>query len=252
MEMQEFPGVEGEVVKRALKRTERGRIKELPNPNLDPIAPETYRKIFEKLVRPGDKIINVGAGFSVDVTGIFNGLNEEILEACTKKNATLIVMDIDQKSLLTHKDLKELTDNENLQVVRANGLKMPIQDGSIGGIVSTNLINCPEPERDLRKQASELFDEAARVIRPGGFIVVSSFGYAAEGKDKEGKIIYNNRIKEKDLLTLDEIEKIIASKGFSGITKLDVDREREEFLKENLLQNPTKEAGGFLAYKNKN
>ena len=216
--------------------------------NYDPISAETYRRIFNKLIHPRDVVVNVGAGFAIDPTDGFNHLNKEVLEACTKKDATLIVVDTYHSNLLSHQDLKELTKNVNLQVVEANGLQLPIADATVAGTVSGNLINFPNAGLKLEEQASRLIEETYRILRPGGFILLSSFGYTIEGKDEQGKNIYNNELKKEDLLTLKRTEEILVAKGFTDVAELDIDPENEEIINKAYESLP-EERGGFIAYK---
>ncbi|OGE29754.1 MAG: hypothetical protein A3G09_00595 [Candidatus Moranbacteria bacterium RIFCSPLOWO2_12_FULL_48_12] len=249
-EIPDYSTIRKTVLERAVAREiARGRTKETGLTfNYDPISAETYRRIFNKLIHPGDIVVNVGAGFAIDPTDGFNHLNREILDACTKKDATLIVADTYHSNLLTHQDLKELTKNVNLQVVEANGLQMPITDASVAGMVSGNLINFPNAEMKLEEQANRLIEETYRILRPGGFILLSSFGYNIEGKDEEGRNVYNNELKKEDLLTLKRTEEILVSKGFTDVAELDIDPENEAIINKGYKSLP-EERGGFIAYK---
>ena len=114
MKSHEFSEINDEIVERTIARnTSGGAEKQFVNFNLDPISAETYRRIFDKLIRQGDLIVNVGAGFAVDPTNRLNSLNREVFEACAKKDATLMVLDINHRDLLSHKDLKEITNSKN-------------------------------------------------------------------------------------------------------------------------------------------
>ena len=128
---------------------------------------------------------------------------------------------------------------------------MPIEAASVSGIVSSNLINCLDLRMKLEKQADKLIEEAQRVLRPGGFLLLSSFGYAAAGKDGQGRNLYNNGLKKEDVLTLKRIEEILLSKGFADIAELDIDQKNEASLRKNTLL-PSEEAGGLIAYKTQN
>ncbi|HUX35907.1 MAG TPA: methyltransferase domain-containing protein [Candidatus Paceibacterota bacterium] len=200
-------------------------------------------------MHPGDRIINVGAGFAVDPTKIVNNLNGEILDACVKNDATLVAVDVDYKNLLTHKDLKELTDNKNLEMFQADAMNMPLGNESVSGIVSGNLINCPNPEMRLEEQAYRLAEEAWRLLRPGGFLLLSSFGYGLIEKDKQGRNLYNNDLRKEDFLTLKRLEKILSDRGFKDISELETDPHIERFLKEKTGALRVEEGGGFIAYK---
>ncbi|OGZ00036.1 MAG: hypothetical protein A3B13_02800 [Candidatus Liptonbacteria bacterium RIFCSPLOWO2_01_FULL_45_15] len=252
MKSHEFSEINDEIVERTIARnTSGGAEKQFVNFNLDPISAETYRRVFDKLIRQGDLIVNIGAGFAVDPTNRLNSLNREVFEACAKKDATLMVLDINHKDLLSHKDLKEIINSKNLQIVEADGLNMPIRDAAVSGIVSGNLINCQDSRMKLEEQADKLIEEARRVLRPGGFLLLSSFGYAAAGKDGQGRNLYNNGLKKEDILTLKRIEEILLSKGFADIAELDIDQENEALLRKNTLL-PSEEAGGLIAYKTQN
>ncbi len=221
------------------------------NYNTDPIATETYERLFDRLVHKDDVICNIGAGLAVDPTQIANHLNRSIWEATKRKEAHLVVADISHDNLITHKDLKEVTLDDHVSVVEADVLKLPIPDASVIGIVSSNLINCPSDTMSLKEQAEHLFDEAVRVLRPGGFLLLSSFGYLPLESDEKG-VVYNDDIRESDILSLRDTEKLLESKGFINISELDVDWEKMEVIGDiNDIYNHAKEIGGFLAYKPK-
>lgn len=218
--------------------------------NPDPISKETYIRIFEKLIEKDAVVLNIGAGFAIDPVGGLNSLNETVLAECEEKGARLLIIDLEKGNLFSHQDLKEAVQAESLLPIYALGQKLPLSDASVSGIVTSNLINCPAPNLTLKDQAAELITEAFRVLRPGGFILISSFGYILESISSSGEKQYNNDLKERDLFTLKQLEHMLDSKGFVRISELEVDSDREHSIQEKLLlTEPMRDAGGFIAYK---
>ncbi len=218
--------------------------------NHDYVGIETYRRLFSKLIQPGDTILNIGAGLAVDLTGGLNHLNEEIRSECLKKKAMLVAVDIHHENLLTHQNVKTFTGNELIQSIEADGTKLPFADESVSGITSSNLINCPSEDITLHEQAKGLIREAWRTLKPGGFILLSSFGYIFVTNDSEGPM-YNNDLRKKDFLTLKQLEQILLSEGFQNISELEVDEEQYNNISRVLQLKDTEvsEVGGFIAYK---
>lgn len=219
--------------------------------NTNPVAAETYRRLFKKLVYPGDIVVNLGTGVAIDVSGNLNYLNKEIVDACEEKGARLIAIDLGHTNLVTHNYLKEVTGNTSLHPVEADAMQLPLAAESVRGIVSSNLINCPNPEFSITEQGKKIIDEAWRVLRPGGFLLLSSFGYKIISKDVSGKIIYNNDLREDDILTLKDIEVILSKQGFIDIAELDVDDEVQKQALKYVMKREYVEEGGFIAYKPK-
>ena len=232
-------------------RARRSREQVKTHSNFDPISSEVYERIFRKLIRQGDVIMNVGPGFSVGNTLEGSFLNESLWDATKNRGAHLVVADMSHDDLLSHKDLREVTGDDHVSIVEANGTKLPLPDNSLSGIASSNLINCPNEGMSLRDQAISLIREFYRTLRPGGFLLLSSFGYFYLGRDERGDV-FNDGLREKDILYLRDIERILQKEGFVNIADLELDEDRMAFLaQEAPIYARNRDAGGFLAYKNK-
>lgn len=137
-----------------------------------------------------------------------------------------------------------------MHIVTANTLKLPLLDASIRGITSSNLINCPPQfygnASSIKEQGKLLLREWYRVLEPGGFLVVTSFGYWTP-KNRMHTGVYNNNIRKESFLTLKELEGYLETQGFENIAELPIrdggnrDEHREYAIAE--------EVGGFLARK---
>lgn len=220
--------------------------------NYDPVPKEVYQRIFNKYLEKGSVVLNVGAGAAVDLTGEVNHLNGALLSSSRYAGAHLISVEIDHDRAQTHASYKDVNNVDNLSVVEADGERLPFSDSSVQGVVSSNLINCPsfDMSHTLFDQAKNLLSEAWRVLAPGGFIMVSSFGYFFYGYDESGEPLYNDDIPKSDIVKLKDIHKMLKDIGFDDIREIDVDSERiEEF--EAFSQARALEVGGFLAFKPK-
>jgi SAM-dependent methyltransferase len=209
--------------------------------NVDLVSAKTYQEIFAKLDLDGKTIINVGAGYSISpnyngTSPIIEGLNE------VAPNVTLIPIDYDHNRtrswpLLETNDLDK-DNNIKLEPVTGDATSLPFKDNSIDGYLSTNLINEPRKVETESVFVKKMLAEAYRVLQPGGFIIVSSFGYIW-WKLANGQIIYNDAIDIEEIVEKDKIKRLMIEAGFKDITEIALDQNEIDLtLKSRLEKNP--------------
>lgn len=210
--------------------------------NADFVNVDTYKKLFEDIGLDGKTIVNVGAGFAL--SSAYKGITP-MVEAISSlgQAVTLIPVDYDHirtKSwLLLDTNKKESNDAVNLEPVTGDARSLPFKDNSLDGYLSTNLIN------ESRKLETELsfvrkqIGEAYRVLKQGGFLVMSSFGYFWY-RLKDGTVIFNGNIDLKEIVERDQIEEIIKKIGFSSVSQISLD---EHEIQETIKQRLTRKDG---------
>lgn len=224
--------------------------------NYDFIPTETYQSIFSTRNLEGKSIVLAGAGYPFDGSGASN-----LTKALSKirQNTNIIPLDISHTRarawLLVDEDRMEGQNGPDLNPVVADAVRLPFADNSLEGYVSVNLINEPNKSAGGIQFAKDLISEAHRVLVPGGFLILSSFGYFRY-TDTAGNIFYNDNLDEEDMVPLEIIERAMSSVGFSKIEKLPLDdTEALKAIKDRRgsVQAITKaqiiDACGYVAYK---
>lgn len=229
--------------------------------NFDPISREVWKNIFGRILKKGDKVLNIGPGLSINTSDPQFGtqyshprnfLNEELWEAARNSEARLVVVDISHNDLLSHRDLQEVTGDIHVRMLEADALQLPLSNASVSGIASSNFINKHDDKTmiTLREQADQFLDECKRVLLPGGFLLLSSCGYSVYGRDADGSTVYNNGLTSDKILSLQEIKNLLEEKGFINIEMLPID---EKWIEEMGRMYPDYrmaiEGGGFLSFK---
>ena len=190
--------------------------------NYDFVSPETYKETFDQLDIHGGNIALVGAGYPFAREG-YSNLTKGLGKA--KMEAQLIPVDIISERakswLLIDENVEKVSDGAmSISPVTADATKLPFADNSLSGYISTNLINEPKIDVEERDFIKDMLGEAYRTLQPGGFIILSSFGYY-KYTWRSGKVTYNDYIE--DLIAPEEIEKILSSVGFKDIKELPLD-----------------------------
>ncbi len=189
----------------------------------DYISPEKYRELLEaEGPLKGKKIVELGAGI---VRIGRNAIETNYEEALVEKGAVLIPVDLIDETIKTW-NITRGQDAIKVAPLQADILKLPFPDESIDGCVSANVVNFyPTLENpDCHLFAYKLLREAHRVVKKGGFIIISSFGYT-KTTHMSGAVTYNNRILEHQIVTPSEIKHMALQLGFSSVEEIPLEEE---------------------------
>ena len=185
----------------------------------DFISRKTYEELFDKLgVKKGDKILDSGAGF-IHLTDFAS----EYPAALSERGVTLVPVDVEEAQMKSWMLLPREREDENDSVahpVRADILKLPFADETFEGAMSLNVVNSLKDKKYLPLLLVELY----RALKPGGFVIISTFGYY-KTTTKDGKVSYNNKISPEAIITPEEIKKAAQESGFTKIEDVPLDAE---------------------------
>lgn len=190
--------------------------------NDDYVSPETYQRVFNQLgdLR-GKKVADLGAGI-VGLRAPFASFQTPIL---LDRGAMVIPIDQRQESVRTwnvyHGEI------EHVAPLTANFFHLPFENESLDGIASANTVNLHWSAygQDSHAYVRLFLEEMARVIKKGGFSIISSFGYYKR-THLDGHISYNNDITEEQILTASELRQAASQMGFTEISDIALDPKR--------------------------
>lgn len=148
--------------------------------HLELCGSEGWQEVLRDLILPyalaearlGDDVLEVGPG---------PGMTTDLLRVDL---ARLTVVELDSDLA---KALAARLAGTNVEVIRADATAMPFEDGRFSGAVSFTMLH-HVPTTDLQNR---LFEEVARVLRPGGVFVASDSVASAELASLHLDDIYN-------------------------------------------------------------
>lgn len=193
--------------------------------NADFVSVDTYERLFRGFDLNNKTIINVGAGFSIHHPSSVEV--NPMTEAISNINPKCTVIPLDYlhtrtKSWLLLDTQGESNDNIHLEPITGDATALPCKDESLDGYLSANLINEPRGKETELTFVRKMISEAYRVLKPGGFLVVSSFGYFWYKLEDE-TIIYNDNIDIDEIVEKEMVKIIFEKVGFSAVTEISLD-----------------------------
>lgn len=224
--------------------------------NIDFVSVATYTELFTTLDLDNKTVLDVGAGYSIAPTDL---KVPPMIVALQKVNpkVTLIPFDYNHnrsKSWLLL-DSAENSDNIKLEPVTGDATSLPFADSTLDGYISSNLINEPTATDSELHFVHKLFQEAYRVLKPGGFLIITSFGYFY-WELNSGATLCNDNIDTEEIVTKEQVAKLLAQAGFITQQDLPLDTSlMSSTIKERLAQTTNALSGGvqdacaFVAYK---
>lgn len=205
--------------------------------NADYVNVETYARLFARLGVRDTVLLDLAAGdLPADEREIF----PSYVSALTGRNVRLIPIEKEEERIRTWKDFPGMwySDKVRHQGIRADVLHLPIKDGVIPGAISLNYVNS-FTER-AREQTKKFLTEAFRVLRPGGFLIISTFGYVCT-LDSQGHMRVNDKIPFDQFVTTEMVMELAKEVGFSSSEKVPVDQRIIELDKQIWLSDDARD-----------
>ena len=202
--------------------------------NLDFVSPEMYQALFDKLAVDGKTIIDLGAGLAPIEYTDARSTYTDILEG---RGVRLIPIDSNMPSIQSWRLMQresEFPEDTHVRPVQADARALPLQPNSVDGAISANLLN--HFTEHAREHVRKILEEAFRVIKPGGFFIISTFGYACI-LDSQGNMRVNNNIPMTEFITRKIIEEEARRIGFMPEEGDLVDRKMIEWAKPRMLES---------------
>lgn len=194
--------------------------------NVDFVSPKTYAEYLKKEKVTGENIAVVGAGFPF-AGGQFNS-TIETLSKLENGGAMLIPIGIKENRarswLLPDRDEKPGEKGFEIAPVVADATKLPFAENSLGGYISTNLVNEPYKDESEIRFVRKMLNEAYRVLKPGGFLIISSFGYFRY-ETADGTVVYNDGIEAEEIVPEEVVERLLREAGFQIVEPMPLDHE---------------------------
>ncbi len=236
----------------------------------DYVAPETYLRLFEEILKGEEKfpegftVLDLACGFPPPKEKTLKretplaSSAQEILE---KMGARIIGLDISLTALEEQKKMGR-------EAVLGDAFSLPFKNDSLDACLIYNLTNAtfksPIGGTEIpisKEEIKVILEEVFRVLKPGGFVIVNQFGYAWF----ESKFGHSTTTLLVDkIVPLEVIKKLAEEIGFKNIKSLPFSKERlkkgEELILESFPLPPSviedlgfrlirKEAGAFYMEK---
>jgi SAM-dependent methyltransferase len=109
-----------------------------------------------------------------------------------------------------------------IQPMVADAGMLPVENESVGGIISINLLNAFH--ENAFPGVKMILEEAYRALKPGGFLILSTFGYSRRIAH-DGKVSYNQNIPVPEQITEDALAQLGSTIGFTEIESIPLNHE---------------------------
>jgi ubiquinone/menaquinone biosynthesis C-methylase UbiE len=194
--------------------------------NADFISAKTYGELFDELGVTSEKkmtVIDVGAGVvPLGEKKYSTAYAEEIDE----RGVRLVPIDMNETRVRTWQllpDGPQFEGDSYAQPVVADALHLPFQDSSVDGSISINLLN--GFRSNCKENASRALSEIYRVLKPGGFLIISTYGYYRIVK-KDGSEEYSDDFKPEDFVDAEFIKNSARELGFSSVKEVELSQKK--------------------------
>lgn len=186
--------------------------------NADFVSRETYKEIFDGLDLKGKTILELGCGF-------IPLHDQTYLREMDGRGANLIPIDRDSVrmsswTLPLSSEGRESQDETIIQPIQADIEDLPFVPSSVDGCISINLLNATRSVEEVKA----LTDHVYQVLKDGGFFLASTFGYLKFVLE-DGSVKYNDNFSVGEIMSVEEIKKIIKESGFREIKDIPLDKE---------------------------
>ena len=191
--------------------------------NADFISAETYDKVFNELGVSHITMLDLGAGMAPVHPEYGSSPYTKALE---DRGVRLVPVDTNLFNAKTWHIFPRgplHADDTYAEPVVASATKLPILSESVNGILSVNLFNAfKEPPREI---VLTMLKEAFRALKPGGFFLISTFGYYRM-VTADGTVRYNDQMELAHFVTPAMVTELAAEAGFTAVVPVPLDGSR--------------------------
>jgi ubiquinone/menaquinone biosynthesis C-methylase UbiE len=186
----------------------------------DYVERDIYKNVFDTAgLKPGDTVLDLGAGCI--------NLNLDNSYTSELEHRGLIFVPVDDdisavESWMLHPYHQRGKNETVVRPISADIRELPFADESIPFALSINVVNSPLENEKVFLQ--EMLTELYRVLRDGGQLLISSFGYY-KMKNSEGTFFYNDGITEDHFVTIEDVKRAAERVGFGSFEDLPISEE---------------------------